>query len=197
VCRIETLNGVGIGTGFVVAPSQVLTCYHVVDPDGRGPRTDLMMRFRCLSGEARGTSEPVLLSRNPFLATSPVRQLDYALLDLAAAATDIEGVVLAHIGAHAHPGPGDPLSVLQHPGGDTMKLALSDDGINKVNFERGLMQYVASTAGGSSGAPCFDEKWRVVALHHAEVARAFGSVREGVLMSAIVESAGISVALDG
>ena len=53
--------------------------------------------------------------------------------------------------------------------------------------EKGLIQYVTTAAGGSSGSPCFSDDWKVVALHHAQQARAFGSIREGILMGPILE----------
>jgi endonuclease G len=66
-----------------------------------------------------------------------------------------------------------------------MSLAVNRNGVSSVDAQRGLVQYVTRTAGGSSGSPCFDDDWKVVALHHAERSRPFGSVREGILVSSI------------
>jgi hypothetical protein len=46
---------------------------------------------------------------------------------------------------------------------------------------------VNKTAVGSSGSPCFDENWYLVALHHAQKARTFGSIREGILFASIYQ----------
>ena len=51
--------------------------------------------------------------------------------------------------------------------------------------ENGLIQYITKTSPGSSGSPCFNEDWKVVALHHAQKSTHFGSIREGILLSAI------------
>lgn len=77
------------------------------------------------------------------------------------------------------------MSIIQHPNGETMQVAISSNGIVGVYQNTDLVQYVTDTIGGSSGAPCFNEDWEVVALHHAEKAKLFGSAGEGVLFSAI------------
>ena len=74
-----------------------------------------------------------------------------------------------------------------------MKVALSSNGILKVARENGKMQYVNRTAGGGSGAPCFDEQWRVVGVHRAERSKAFGAVREGILLESILPRLNASI----
>lgn len=67
-----------------------------------------------------------------------------------------------------------------------MQLAPSADAVTFTDAGKGIVQYVTRTGRGSSGAPCFGEDWRVVALHHAERARTFGTIREGILMGPIL-----------
>jgi endonuclease G, mitochondrial len=67
-----------------------------------------------------------------------------------------------------------------------MKLAPSANGIVGVYEDIGLVQYATRTLNGSSGSPCFDDNWQPVALHHAERAKTFGAIREGVLLEPIV-----------
>ena len=49
------------------------------------------------------------------------------------------------------------------------------------------MQYVSKGEPGSSGGPCFDDDLRLVAIHHAEVEKPFGLVREGILFKTVFE----------
>ncbi|HXA79213.1 MAG TPA: trypsin-like peptidase domain-containing protein [Candidatus Acidoferrales bacterium] len=63
--------------------------------------------------------------------------------------------------------PRSPLFIMQHPQGDPIKLALSTDAIQAVNANRTRVKYSTNTERGSSGSPCFDQNWNLVALHHA------------------------------
>lgn len=60
-----------------------------------------------------------------------------------------------------------PLFIIQHPEGDPIKLALSTDAIQSVNANRSRVRYSTNTESGSSGSPCFDQNWNLIALHHA------------------------------
>ncbi|MBD2066084.1 trypsin-like peptidase domain-containing protein, partial [Leptolyngbya sp. FACHB-671] len=110
-------------------------------------------------------------------------ELDYALLRL----NPDEDLATEPVSYNASSQlePRAPLNILQHPEGDAMKVSLSNNGVVKTREARGLVLYVNPTKRGSSGAPCFDNDWKLVALHHKEMATSFGSVREGILFSAI------------
>jgi hypothetical protein len=56
--------------------------------------------------------------------------------------------------------------IVQHPRGDPLKLALDMDSILGVNANATRVRYRTNTEGGSSGSPCFDATWRLIALHH-------------------------------
>jgi len=61
--------------------------------------------------------------------------------------------------------------IAQHPNGAPMKLALDTRAIDR---SAGLwllpgetrVRYATNTEGGSSGSPCFDFDWNLIALHH-------------------------------
>jgi V8-like Glu-specific endopeptidase len=69
-----------------------------------------------------------------------------------------------------------------------MQVALDTQAIIKVNANRTRVQYRTNTLPGSSGSPCFNIDWQLVALHHsgdpADVARA--GFNQGIPMAAIV-----------
>ena len=67
-----------------------------------------------------------------------------------------------------------------------MQVSLSASGVVQTDINRGRVWYVNRTQGGSSGSPCFNCDWEMVALHHASMSRGFGSVREGILLPSIV-----------
>lgn len=63
--------------------------------------------------------------------------------------------------------PGEPVLILQHPEGDYLKLAIDTEAGLKYNDNHTRVHYTTNTLPGSSGSPCFNFHWRLVALHHA------------------------------
>jgi V8-like Glu-specific endopeptidase len=61
----------------------------------------------------------------------------------------------------------DRVYIIQHPNGGPKQIAFQHNLVRAVTDE--VVQYWTDTDLGSSGAPVFDEKWRVVALHHRSV----------------------------
>jgi hypothetical protein len=170
----------------------VLTNYHVLI---KQPQDDLMENARQLQlhfgkvtasdgEEAKGQSFG-LSEDKPILAYSPVEQLDFVLLRVDPAIRMAEGIAPAPF-TDATPARGSGLNILQHPRGETLKLAISGDGVEYINPEKGLVQYSTLAHGGSSGAPCFTDDWQVIALHHSQRIKIFGAIREGILMRPIL-----------
>jgi hypothetical protein len=63
--------------------------------------------------------------------------------------------------------------IAEHPDGQPLQLALDTDAIDQdkdksLGLRPGGMRvrYATNTLGGSSGSPCFDFDWNLVALHH-------------------------------
>jgi|688.fasta_scaffold83774_2 endonuclease G len=192
VCRIE-IPGQGIqGTGFLVAQDLVLTNYHVLKPsdeaDMDANARNTILRFGCFTSNTGNETEGQvfkLVTEQPIVKSSPIENLDYALLrveDKIWQAKDIEPV---RWDCETLPMEKMGLNILQHPEGASMKISLSSNGITGVYEESGLIQYVTKTSLGSSGAPCFNKDWKVVALHHAQRSKSFGTIREGILFSSI------------
>ena len=194
VCRIETLAGRALGTGFLIGNDLVITNYHVLQGENSPPESintnaqNIMLRFCCFTADT-GTETQGQTFRldqaKPVVKYSPTEKLDYVLLRVEGKISTAKDIKKAECDFGSSPSKGMGLIVLQHPEGASMKLAVSWDGITGILKESGLVQYATKTAGGSSGSPCFNEDWKVVALHHAERSKAFGSIREGILLSSI------------
>ena len=106
-------------------------------------------------------------------------KLDFALvrLDRRAAEEPIGGAANPDPNAPARgfvPAPAAPhdfvsspaLFILQHPDGKPLKLALDTQSVIGVNPNGSRVRYRTNTEPGSSGSPCFDANWTLVALHH-------------------------------
>jgi hypothetical protein len=105
-------------------------------------------------------------------------ELDHALLRLSTPAGD------EHVGGRGEPGsdprgwvgmpkephaflPGSALFIVQHPKGDPLQLALDNEAVRSVNGNGTRVTYRTNTLAGSSGSPCFNHNWQLVALHHS------------------------------
>jgi endonuclease G len=191
VCRIEVPLGRPMGTGFLVGDDKLLTNFHVLktyDSDDLDKNVrDAALRFRNVSAQDGKEAEGQIfhvVGPIPVLASSPSDQLDFLLLQVDPSIKARLDIQRAPVNQEV-PYRGMSLNILQHPRGGPMSFAFNKDGVRDVFEARGLVQYVTQACGGSSGSPCFNDDWNVVALHHAERARSFGSIREGILMSKI------------
>ncbi len=114
----------------------------------------------------------------PLDQESPPDRLDYALIRLAEpAGSDTVGDKHNRAGEKRGfiplpqtpfiPAPASGLSILQHPRGEPMKLALDSKGVMSPNDGKTRLRYQTNTERGSSGSPCFTFKWELTALHHS------------------------------
>jgi hypothetical protein len=57
--------------------------------------------------------------------------------------------------------------IVQHPEDGPLKFALDTNSVLGLNGKRTRVRYATTTRPGSSGSPCFDGNWNLVALHHS------------------------------
>ncbi|BAY21537.1 hypothetical protein NIES2100_12920 [Calothrix sp. NIES-2100] len=194
VCRIEIPSRKIMGTGVLITPNKVLTNYHVFQPTEEdnieNNARDAVLKFGYFTSDDGGEKSGNLFkldNQKPILRFSKTENLDYILLQVESKINQSKDITPARWDERKLPIEKMGISVLQHPEGDSMKLSISRDGITGVYHHSGLVQYVNKTALGSSGSPCFDEDWCLVALHHAQRAKTFGTIREGILFAAIYQ----------
>lgn len=177
VARIETPDGKGFGTGFLVRGEDfnprwtgilLLTNKHVLSPpvDGKRWRVPGSPLVAELPGDARARLEvhgSLLRIEEQAVWSSPDGDLDATfvrLKDLPAAAKPVE------LGRRLEPeAPVGRVYVIGHPAGQDLRFSMQDNRL--IGFNDRLVHYRAPTLKGSSGSPVFDDRWRVVALHHA------------------------------
>lgn len=191
VCRIESPAWRALGTGFLVGPDLVMTNRHVVDAPASQPAPPLVARFDFKlspDGSHLREGEVIGLARDWLVASSPVAELDFAVLRLATPAglRPTGGTPNAPPRGWITPQwrelePDETLFVIQHPQGDTLKLASG----RYDSREPSRLRYRVDTEPGSSGSPCFTAQMDLVALHRGS---AEGVANQGVPFDAIVKA---------
>lgn len=182
VCRIVLANGVK-GTGFLSKDGYLFTNQHVIKTaaDVKGARAE----FNYEVGPD-GNIRPLTyyeLDATGFIA-SPPDQLDFARVKLVDNPNNSYkqwgGLDIA---PDALPSVGDPVTIIQHPGGLDKRIALRANEVLQLSNQH--IHYTTDTEGGSSGSPVFNNFWQVVAIHHAgKAVNVNGSTRdanEGIL----------------
>lgn len=211
VCRVET--GTSFGTGFLVGPDLVMTNHHVVADVLNGLTRPLNVVFRFdyrLLPDGKtlnpGTTFKMHASEwrvddSPFSEDDPDK-LDYALLRLDASpgsmpvnpkepGGQLRGWFMVPAGQVAV-NPGDPLHIVQHPDARPLELALDTEAVIGLYGNGTRVRYRTNTEPGSSGSPCCDANWELVALHHVGDP-SYGSLskkgnwNQGILFDAIVK----------
>lgn len=198
VCKVSFMDRPTTGTGVLIAPDLILTNYHVLSEQIVQDQSQLAEKARTLLFEFGFVSEEhnIPLSpdtfnpeaTNPIVCCSPPSQLDYVLLRVEQKINSADYIKPVSIQSKVSLlSPNDGLNILQHPEGNVMQVSLSASGVVQVLPNQNRVWYVNRTQGGSSGSPCFNKNWELVALHHASMSRGFGSVREGILLSSILD----------
>jgi hypothetical protein len=116
----------------------------------------------------------------PHARTPTLEELDYALIELAEPIggapialgknTDANAKVRGWIELSETPWPftaNSTLMIIQHPDGRPLSLAMETDLKMEENANQSRVTYRVSTEPGSSGSPCFNQYWDLIALHHA------------------------------
>lgn len=147
------------GTAFLIAPERLLTAHHNLINESGEQALEVTAQFdyeRAIEGpEAEGTTVPCTLASIRGEAGD-----DWAVIDLSTPRTDRPLARLSDTPARAE----DRVAIIQHPNGMAKQVAMHNNLVTFANDTR--VQYLTDTLPGSSGAPVFDVKWNVVALHH-------------------------------
>jgi len=172
VCCVE-LDHTRVGTGFLVARDLVITNHHVAYPEGQPPWDAARVRLGFDVKRSRAGREPFepVHHRLTGEEVAESAELDYLLLRVDGTPGDDR--VAAILGGQqrgwlrpteAGIDPEHPVLVLGFP--KQLPLKLSVGSVMAAADHPDRLVYDAPTLHGSSGSPCFDIDWQLVALHH-------------------------------
>jgi V8-like Glu-specific endopeptidase len=161
ICRVVRDDGTA-GTGFLIGNDLLLTNHHVL-PDETAAR-DSVFQFNF-----QRTAEGLDAAIDEYRADVQSGFATHAATDCDWTAVKLKGAPGTRWGSlplkQLQVAVGDRVNIVQHALGQQKQIALYH---NVVAFVGGnVIQYLTDTARGSSGSPVFDQKWRVVALHHS------------------------------
>ena len=215
VCRIELTEDEPLGTGFLLGPDIVMTNWHVMRGaiTGGGTPDRFTARFDYKKQtDGTVTTGPTYKVKEIIDSSPPTDwelkpagertepnpdQLDYALIRLDGAPGD-ESIQYGESADPRAPLRGwiewpqtesddfesnKVLFVVQHPKGRTMKVTANT--VEGVNENGTRVTYLNDTQEGSSGSPCFNANWELVALHHSGDPSMFPRFNQGVPLSKI------------
>ena len=172
VCRLVVKLGrqTEFASGFLVGQGLLLTNHHVLPDADTAAQGMAEFDYRYdVSGELRPARRFAL---RPDLLFINDEALDFALCAVAERSVD---------GAHAIAGIGhlrlieasgkvrknDFVTVVQHPDGQPMQIALRENEVIDTREGEPVIWYRADTAHGSSGSPVFNDTLQVAALHRS------------------------------
>ncbi|MDN7244608.1 DNA/RNA non-specific endonuclease [Planococcus shenhongbingii] len=194
VCRLTTRNRSGqiesYGTGFLVAPSLLLTNHHVLHTYEAAQYA--AAEFNYEDDVNFLPKEIVSFRLDPDKLFITDEELDFTLV--AVHDIDAEGVKLSDFGylpLLPQPGKileGEYVSIIQHPKGGPKAVTIRENEVKFISSD--YVHYVSDTEPGSSGSPVFNDQWVVVALHHAGIPHPEDDSKwianEGIRISSIV-----------
>ena len=172
VCKIETdgrgfdgVQGKWNGTGFLVCSTILLTNHHVINSIATARNALCIFNYQLGPDGKPAETLAVRLDPSALFVTSPWKDgLDYTFIAIdPAAARQFGCIPMVRSAFTIHPG--DNANIVQHPEGRQKEVVLQE---NEVMRDTGvLLHYASDTLGGSSGSPVFNNRWQLIALHHA------------------------------
>ncbi|HXU80095.1 MAG TPA: trypsin-like peptidase domain-containing protein [Polyangia bacterium] len=172
VGRVGDARGQGIGTGFLIRAQDFLTWgkkdevlfitnAHVMGRTETGALAPEEVEVRFEAFDPKRSFKVSAL-----IWESPTSKLDATVVRLQGLPPEL---VALPLGPAEEPefveGVERRFYIIGHPHGGALSISLSDN--TQVGWGKPLLHYRTPTQPGSSGSPVLDDKWQVVALHHA------------------------------
>jgi V8-like Glu-specific endopeptidase len=162
VVKIERADGAA-GTGFLIAPGILLTNNHVLPDRATAASARVHANYEA-SPPADTSGQAIAVPLEPQALFVTHAELDFTFCGVSG--LDFLGSVPLRRDS-LNILPAEYVNFIQHPRGRPKQVALQDSQVVKVDSV--VVQYCCDTEPGSSGSPVFNNRWHLVALHHASV----------------------------
>lgn len=170
IARVRLPNG--SGTGVLVGCGILMTNHHVLPNAATAKASVAWFDYQEDSAGHQLPVQVYALEPERLFVTDP--ELDFTLV--ATSGKSASGRPIGDypwtklIGTLGKAENGDPVNIIQHPLGGLKQIAFRDNEIIEIPaLKADFLYYTADTQPGSSGAPCFNDQWELIALHHQGV----------------------------
>ena len=172
VARIEI--GDAHATGFLVGPGVMMTNHHVIENEADGRRAVAQFDYQDNASGELLVRQDYRTNPDKFFYTDKV--LDFTVIgveDLSARKRPLASYpwirLIAELGKAEK---GDDVNIIQHPRGGLKQIAFRRNEVIEIpESQKDFLYYTTDTEPGSSGSPCFNDQWELIALHHSGVAK--------------------------
>ena len=153
-----------VGTGFLIAQNRVVTNHHVIASAREAG--DAIIEFNYQEDLAGKLLQHFAYRLDPERFWTDER-LDVSVVGVVESDSlpPLAKWGTLELNPDQAPAVGDHVSIVQHPEGGVKQIACTANQV--VNIFEHRLQYLTDTLPGASGAPVFDDKWKIVAIHHA------------------------------
>ena len=158
----------GWATGFLIAPGLMLTNHHVFPTEASVASSTLGFDYWFdVAGHPPADPDEFDLRADLFYVSD--HDLDFAVVGVHQSSANGASIAarryLRLIAESGKVKQSDFVTILQHPDGVPMQVALRENEVIRAGEGEDYIWYKADTAHGSSGAPVFNDSFQVVALH--------------------------------
>jgi V8-like Glu-specific endopeptidase len=159
VGRVSRQDG-SHGTGFLLPDDILVTNNHVLPDHPQAAMSEVRFNYQVDTAGELAEFETVPLCPEDGFATS--RESDLTVVKVPRGTNKAWGAIeLIDFDVAAT----NRVNIIQHPGGGPKQIALYHNIVS--HLDDNIIQYYTDTLPGSSGSPLFDDKWRLVGVHHA------------------------------
>jgi endonuclease G len=170
VARIEV--GGARATGFLVGPGLFMTNNHVLENEDDARRAVAQFDYQDNASGELLVRQDYRLNPGRFFITDKV--LDFTIVGVddmslrnRALSTYPWVRLIAELGKAEK---GDDVNIIQHPRGGLKQIAFRRNEVIEIpDGQKDFLYYTTDTEPGSSGSPCFNDQWELIALHHSGV----------------------------
>jgi V8-like Glu-specific endopeptidase len=171
----------GSGSGFLTRDHLFVTNHHVIHDEAEARAATLQFNYQRTPQDL--DLQPVEFKLDPDCGFATSIEGDWTLCRVHGDPnTDWGAIELAPTEVRRD----ERVIIIQHPAGGPKQIAFYH---NLVTYaDEKVVQYLTDTLPGSSGSPVFDERWRLIAVHHSG-----GHIREPGTESVVFRNEGIRV----